>query len=70
MNLGEPRLFKSYRHMWQVPDKVAGDFAMDGPRFAWAAFGPRGAQAGVEKTAGEADTRSRYAEGLLAGGES
>lgn len=62
-----PRLHSSYRHVWRLPDNVAGNFGdRRGPHFAWAAFGPRGSLAGVEATEGTADMRARAAEMLLA----
>lgn len=67
MNYTKPCLLRSHRHVWQLPDSAAG-MAMDhGPRWAWAAFGPRGSECGVEEYSTEADLRSRHAEAMLSG---
>ena len=63
----KPHLRKSYRHVWQLPDSARGSIMSREPAWAWAAFGPRGSECGVEEQAAEADLRSRHAEAMLGG---
>ena len=70
MSHEQPRIRKSHRHVWLLPDDIAGDAFMSpsSPPFAWARFGPRGSECGAESTAAAAEERS-YAAMVMLGPE-
>jgi hypothetical protein len=61
---GEPRLYKARWHVFTSPDIYQPHTAAG--CWAWAAYGPRGSQSGVERSSGVAVNKAQAAAMVLA----